>query len=439
MRKVLKKIRYKTENSRDEVRNLSLHGKIPEKVNGIPEIIQKVKENGDSALLELTRLYDGVNFPNGIIQITKEDLEAGYSSLNEKIIDALTLSAKRIQEFHQLQLPQTISLMKKQSREISYVPSPLERVGLYVPGGRGAYPSTVLMNAIPAKVAGVREIILCTPPSSDGKVPDSVLVAASISGVDKIFSVGGAQSIAAMAFGTETIPKVDKIVGPGNAYVLEAKRLVSNVVAIDKDAGPSEIVVLIDETTPIDWAVADLFAQAEHDPDAMAIAVCLSEDVSVSVEKEIENQIIYQDRKEVIQKSLSSRGAIIQVDSIEDAIQVIDDIAPEHLQIMIENSAHIAERVLSAGSIFYGSWSSAVFGDYIVGTNHVLPTGSSAKFSSPLSVLDFIKWTNIVSLDSEYASSLVESAALLAETEGLSAHARALRIRLSKGTKTISN
>ncbi|MED5580275.1 MAG: histidinol dehydrogenase [Nitrospinota bacterium] len=435
----MKKIRYKTENSRDEVRNLSLHGKIPEKVNGIPEIIQKVKENGDSALLELTRLYDGVNFPNGIIQITKEDLETGYNSLNDKIIDALTLSAKRIQEFHQLQLPQTISLMKKQSREISYVPSPLERVGLYVPGGRGAYPSTVLMNAIPAKVAGVREIILCTPPSSDGKVPDSVLVAASISGVDKIFSVGGAQSIAAMAFGTDTIPKVDKIVGPGNAYVLEAKRLVSNVVAIDKDAGPSEIVILIDETTPIDWAVADLFAQAEHDPDAMAIAVCLSEDVSVSVEKEIENQIIYQDRKEVIQKSLSSRGAIIQVDSIEDAIQVIDDIAPEHLQIMIENSAHIAERVLSAGSIFYGSWSSAVFGDYIVGINHVLPTGSSARFSSPLSVLDFIKWTNVVSLDSEYASSLVESAALLAETEGLSAHARALRIRLSKDAKTISN
>ncbi len=435
----MRKIRYENGNSRDEVKSLSLYKNSSVNLSDISKIIQKVREDGDSALLDYTHLYDGVDFPDGIIQVTDEDLEAARNSLSKKVFDALTLSAKRIKQFHELQLPQTISLLKNESQEISYVPSPLGKVGLYVPGGRGAYPSTVLMNAIPAKVAGVKEIVLCTPPSACAKVPDSVLVAASIAGVDKIFSVGGAQSIAAMAYGTESICKVDKIVGPGNAYVMEAKRLVSNTVSIDKDAGPSEIVVLIDETTRLDWVVADLFAQAEHDPDAMAIAICLGKGVSEILEKEIEKQINDQDRKEVISKSLSSRGAIIEVDSVGDAIQVIEDIAPEHLQIMIENSEKIAKRVFNTGAIFYGPWSSAVFGDYIVGTNHVLPTGSSAKFSSPLSVSDFIKWTNFVSLDSDYARSLVESAAVLAETEGLSAHAKALRIRLIEDPKTISS
>ena len=235
-----------------------------------------------------------------------------------------------------------------------------------------------------------------------------------------------------MAYGTKSIPKVDKIVGPGNAYVTEAKRLVSKIVSIDKEAGPSEVVVLIDNTVRLDWVVADMLAQAEHDPDAMAVAICLGDGLSEILEKEIEKQINIQDRKQVIFKSLSSRGAIIKVETIEDAIEVIEDIAPEHLQIMIRNPEKIAKRIFNAGAIFYGSWSSTVFGDYIVGTNHVLPTGGSARFSSPLGVLDFMKWTNFVSLNRECTGSLLESAAVLAEAEGLSAHAKALRIRLVK-------
>ncbi len=428
----MKKILYKSEYSRDEVKSLSQINNNSANSQEISEIITAVKEKGDSALLEFTRLFDKVDLVNGISPITHKDLEEASNSLDRKVYEALVLSSERIKQFHELQLPDTISLVKKESQEISYVPNPIQAVGLYVPGGRGAYPSTVLMNAIPAKVAGVREIILCTPPANDGRIPDSVLVAASIAGVDKIFSVGGAQSIAAMAYGTQSIPKVDKIVGPGNAYVMEAKRIVSKLVSIDKDAGPSEIVVLIDDSTRLDWAVADMLAQAEHDPDAMAVAICLGEGLSENLEEELEKQINQQDRKEVISKSLSSRGAIIQVDTIEDAIQVIEEIAPEHLQIMIENAERIHKRIFNAGAIFSGAWSTAVLADYIVGTNHVLPTGGSAKFYSPLSVLDFMKWTNFVSLDQEFVNSLAESAAVLAESEGLSAHARALRIRLDK-------
>lgn len=428
----MKKILYKSEYSRDEVKSLSQINNNSVNSQEISEIITAVKEKGDSALLEFTRLFDKVDLVNGISPITHKDLEEASNSLDRKVYEALVHSSERIKQFHELQLPDTISLVKKESQEISYVPNPIQTVGLYVPGGRGAYPSTVLMNAIPAKVAGVREIILCTPPANDGRIPDSVLVAASIAGVDKIFSVGGAQSIAAMAYGTQSIPKVDKIVGPGNAYVMEAKRIVSKLVSIDKDAGPSEIVVLIDDSTRLDWAVADMLAQAEHDPDAMAVAICLGEGLSENLEEELEKQINQQDRKEVISKSLSSRGAIIQVDTIEDAIQVIEEIAPEHLQIMIENAERIHKRIFNAGAIFSGAWSTAVLGDYIVGTNHVLPTGGSAKFYSPLSVLDFMKWTNFVSLDQEFVNSLAESAAVLAESEGLSAHARALRIRLDK-------
>lgn len=428
----MKKILYKSEYSRDEVKSLSQINNNSVNSQEISEIITAVKEKGNSALLEFTRLFDKVDLVNGISPITHKDLEEASNSLDRKVYEALVHSSERIKQFHELQLPDTISLVKKESQEISYVPNPIQTVGLYVPGGRGAYPSTVLMNAIPAKVAGVREIILCTPPANDGRIPDSVLVAASIAGVDKIFSVGGAQSIAAMAYGTQSIPKVDKIVGPGNAYVMEAKRIVSKLVSIDKDAGPSEIVVLIDDSTRLDWAVADMLAQAEHDPDAMAVAICLGEGLSENLEEELEKQINQQDRKEVISKSLSSRGAIIQVDTIEDAIQVIEEIAPEHLQIMIENAERIHKRIFNAGAIFSGAWSTAVLGDYIVGTNHVLPTGGSAKFYSPLSVLDFMKWTNFVSLDQEFVNSLAESAAVLAESEGLSAHARALRIRLDK-------
>ncbi len=428
----MRKIYYKSENSRDEVKSLSQFSNNSVNSDEISTIIQEVKEKGDPALLDYTRLYDNIDLSDGVIQVAETDLKKARTSLSKKVYDALSLSAKRIKKFHKLQIPETISLSDKEFQEISYIPNPIETVGLYVPGGRGAYPSTVLMNAIPAKVAGVKEIVLCTPPATDGRVPDSVLVAASIAGVDKIFSVGGPHSIAAMAYGTKSIPKVDKIVGPGNAYVTEAKRLVSKIVSIDKDAGPSEVVVLIDNTVRLDWVVADMFAQAEHDPDAMAVAICLGDGLSEILEKEIEKQINIQDRKEVISKSLSSRGAIIKVETIEDAIEVIEDIAPEHLQIMIRNPEKIAKRIFNAGAIFYGSWSSTVFGDYIVGTNHVLPTGGSARFSSPLGVLDFMKWTNFVSLNGECANSLLESAAVLAEAEGLSAHARALRIRLVK-------
>ncbi len=428
----MRKIFYKSDNSRDEIKSLSQINNNSVDSDEIFKIISTVKNKGDAALLEFTRIFDQVDLANGISSITDKDLKEASNSLDRKVYEALVLSSKRIKQFHELQLPETISLAEEESQEISFVPSPIQKVGLYVPGGRAAYPSTVLMNAIPAKVAGVKEIILCTPPANNGRIPDSVLVAASISGVDKVFSVGGAHSIAAMAYGTQSIPKVDKIVGPGNAYVMEAKRLVSKIVSIDKDAGPSEIVVLIDKTTRLDWAVADMLAQAEHDPDAMAVAICLGKGLCEDLENELEKQMNLEKRKEVISKSLSSRGAIIQVDTFEDAIQVIDEIAPEHLQIMIEDIEKIDKSILNAGAIFSGIWSSAVFGDYIIGTNHVLPTGGSARFHSPLSVLDFIKWTNFVSFDQEYANSLLESAAVLAESEGLSAHARALRIRLAK-------
>ncbi len=350
-------------------------------------------------------------------------------ALPPEALDALRLAEGRIRAFHQAQAPRSVTMEEAPGERLSLRPTPLARVGLYAPGGTAAYPSTVLMNAIPARVAGVGELVLCTPPDARGAVPAAVLAAASLVGADRIVRVGGAQAIAAMAYGTRSVPRVDKIAGPGNVYVAAAKRLVRADVEIDKEAGPSEVVVLLDDADLAEWAAADLLAQAEHDARAMAVGVCVGRSVADALDGEVARQLRLAERSGEVSRALESRGAIIEVASRAQALEVAEALAPEHLEILLERAEQAAEGIRRAGAVFCGPWSPAALGDYVAGPNHVLPTGGAARFASPLGVYDFIKWTSHVRFDSSAAARLAEPAARLAELEGLPAHARALRLR----------
>ena len=396
------------------------------------EIVNLVKKDGDKALLELTKKFDrvAINSVQGL-EISQEELSEALNRIPINTRECLELAAKRIHDYHLKQKSESWSYKDDQGSSYGQKISPLDRVGLYVPGGKAAYPSSVLMNAIPAKIAGVKDLIMVVP-TPDGEKNDLVLAAAKIAGVDRIFAIGGAQAIAALAYGTETIPRVDKIVGPGNAYVAEAKRKVFGLVGIDMIAGPSEITIICDGKTNPDWIAMDLFSQAEHDE--LSQSILISTDITFidSVMRSIDKLLTKMPRKSVIKTSLESRGIFIVAKNLKEAAAISDYIAPEHLELSVENPDDLLKNINHAGAVFMGRNTCEAIGDYCAGPNHVLPTSGTARFSSPLGVYDFQKRSSLISLSPKTASDLGSIAAVLAEGEGLHAHAASAKYRVTK-------
>ncbi len=402
-----------------------------ESVNNIvTEVIRNIKKNGDKALLKYTQNFDNLKLNKASeLEISAERLKEAFNKIPIEQREALILSANRVKDYHQRQLTSSWSFTEDDGTMLGQQVTALDRVGLYVPGGKAAYPSSVIMNAIPAKVAGVPEIIMVVP-TPNGEVNDMVLAAAHICEVDKVFTLGGAQAIAALAYGTQTIPKVDKIVGPGNIYVATAKRAVFGTVGIDMIAGPSEILVYCDGLTNPDWIAVDLFSQAEHDEDAQSILVTTDKEFAQKVHNSMNKLIDTMPRKAIIKKSIEDRGAIITVDTEEQAIEIINHIAPEHLELSIEDPKSILPKIRHAGAIFMGRFTAEAIGDYCAGPNHVLPTSRTARFSSPLGVYDFQKRSSLIMCSEAGASRLGKIAGILADGEGLQAHAASARYRV---------
>ena len=395
----------------------------------VNEIISEVKDLGDDALKKYIKKFDKLNIDSvDSLEVPNEIVKNAYTKISKDQKKALDTAAKRIKTFHEKQKIEPFQYFDEYGSKISMQVLPIQKVGIYVPGGKAAYPSSVLMNTIPAKVAGVKEIIMVVPCSDDG-INEMVLAAAFISGVDKIYKIGGAQAIAALAYGTETIPKVDKIVGPGNAYVAEAKRQVFGDVGIDMVAGPSEILIISDGSGNPDWITMDLFSQAEHDELAQSILLCTSKSFINLVQASISKLLPEMSREKIIKKSLGMRGALIHVENLEEACDLANQIAPEHLEIVVEDSDKCVKKITNAGSIFLGHFSSESLGDYCAGPNHVLPTSGSARFSSGLSVYDFKKRTSIINITSEGAKALGKVASVIARSETLTAHAKSAEIR----------
>ena len=395
-----------------------------EEINeSVKKIIDDVIENGDQSVLDYTQEFDALGAESiSELIISQERLKQSFDNLNEEQKKALSVAADRIKSYHQKQTQESWTYTEEDGTVLGQKIIPLERAGLYVPGGKAAYPSSVLMNGIPAKVAGVEELVMVVP-TPNGVVNELVLAAAYIAEVDLVITIGGAQAIAALAYGTETIPKVDKIVGPGNIYVATAKRQVFGQVGIDMIAGPSEILIICDGQTNPDWIAMDLFSQAEHDEDAQAILLCPDKAFISQVEESINKLLPSMDRKEIIKASLENRGALILTKDIAEAIQISNRIAPEHLELSVEDPESILDEIRHAGAIFMGKYSSEALGDYCAGTNHVLPTSSTARFSSPLGVYDFTKRSSIIMASKEGARKLGGTASTLAFGEGLQAHA----------------
>lgn len=391
----------------------------------VKQIIDDVRSRGDAALFDYTEKFDGVKLSS--LEVSKKQVKNAYQQVDEEFVSALKLAAERIRSFHRKQKNNIWRSVKAGSGQLI---RPLEYVGAYAPGGTASYPSTVLMTAIPAKVAGVREVILVTPPRANGAIPPPTLVAADIAQVDRIFSVGGVQAIAALAFGTESIPKVDKICGPGNIFVVLAKKLVYGVVDIDGLSGPSEVVIIADETANPEYCAADLLAQAEHDPLASAILITTSKRLAEGVNQEVKQQLKGLERQAIAAESLQKRGVIAVVAGVDEAIELANLYAPEHLSLMVKEADAYVERVANAGCIVIGKSSTVVLGDYVFGPSHVLPTGATARFSSPLNILDFVKITSLVDVDKASLKQLGKAAATIARAEGLEAHARAVEKRL---------
>jgi histidinol dehydrogenase len=388
----------------------------------VKEIVDEVRGGGDAALFGFTLKFDRVKLSS--LEVTNEQIKDAYRQVDDELISALKLAADRIGLFHQRQKDVLAKPIAGQ------MVRPLERVGVYAPGGTAAYPSTVLMTAVPARIAGVGEVILTTPPRPDGVVSPATLVAADIAGVDRIFSVGGAQAIAALAFGTESIPAVDKVCGPGNIFVVLAKKLVYGVVDIDGLPGPSEVVIIADETANPAYCAADLLAQAEHDPLASAILITTSKRLADTVNQEVEKQLKGLERQSIAAESLLKQGVIAVVADIDEAIKLANLYAPEHLCLMVKGADALVERLVNAGCIVIGESATVVLGDYIFGPSHVLPTGATARFASPLNVLDFVKLTSLLKVDKAALKKLAKAATTIARAEGLEAHARAVEKRL---------
>lgn len=393
----------------------------------VTAIIDDVRENGDDAVKNYTLKFDG-NLPQ-YYEVPREVINDALTEADPAFVEALLNAQENIADFHQRQVEQSFINAKDNGVIMGQRVRGLERVGLYVPGGTAAYPSSVLMNAIPAKIAGVKEIIMVTPPLKDGTPNKDILVAAAICGVDRVFLSGGAQAIAALAYGTEEIPKCDKIVGPGNIYVATAKKLLYGVVDIDMIAGPSEILVLADETADPKFAAADLMSQAEHDVMASAIMITTSEDIADRTMAEIERQKAGLSRREIIEKSLESYGVVIIADSRDRAVELANEIAPEHLEVLMENPMELIGRLDNCGSLFLGAYASEPLGDYYAGPNHVLPTSGTARFFSPLGVASFTKRSSYIYYTEDALRKAKDDIILVAEKEGLTAHANAIRVR----------
>ena len=401
--------------------------------DSVNAILANVKENGDKALFQYTKDFDKADINASNIKVTEEEIKEAYDRLeNPELVQVIRRSLKNIKEYHEKQKQYSWFDSKPDGSILGQKVTPLSRVGVYVPGGKAAYPSSVLMNVIPAKVAGVEQIVMVTPPGKDGKVNPNTLVAANEAGVDVIYKVGGAQAIAALAYGTESIAKVDKIVGPGNIYVALAKKAVFGYVSIDSVAGPSEILVLADETANPRYVSADLLSQAEHDELASAILVTTSEELANKVSEYVDMFVSKLKRKEILQKSLDNYGYILVTDTMQAAIDTANDIASEHLEIVTKNPFDTMTRIKNAGAIFLGENSSEPLGDYFAGPNHVLPTNGTAKFFSPLSVDDFIKKSSIISYSREALEPLSEDIQKFAKAEGLTAHANSIRVRFEE-------
>ena len=406
----------------------------PDVEAAVRAIVDDVRNRGDDAVVELTNRFDAREVADAAeLEVPAARASHSLDSIDRTLREAMEVAAARVRAFHGQQKVESWSCAEEDGTVLGQRVVPLERVGIYVPGGRAAYPSSVLMNAIPARVAGVGEVVM-TVPAPRGKLDPAVLAAACLSGVDRIWTIGGAQAVAALAWGTESIPAVDKIVGPGNAWVSTAKRLVFGRVGIDSVAGPSEIVVIADGTTPSEWVAADLCAQAEHDEDARAILVCPVPAYLDAVESELRRMVPRFDRAAIIRASLERTGAFVRVRDLDEAVDVANFLAPEHLELSVREPSALAERVRHAGAVFLGSHSSEVLGDYCAGPNHVLPTGRSARFSSPLGVYDFQKRMNVIQCSQDAARRLGATAVVLAEAEGLTAHARSAALRIPDPT-----
>jgi histidinol dehydrogenase len=404
--------------------------------SAVYEILTQVKKEGDSAVLRYTEKFDRFKPKDAVaIEITQQQLQQALDSLSPQLRQALEFAAERVKTYHQHQVAQSWSYTEADGTRLGQKITPLDRVGLYVPGGKAAYPSSVLMNAVPAKVAGVQELIMVTP-TPDGIRNPIVLAAAKIAGVDRVFTIGGAQAVGALAYGTATIPKVDKIVGPGNAYVAEAKRRVFGIVGIDMIAGPSEILIISDGSAPPDWTAMDLFSQAEHDEMAQAILLCPDAAYLDAVQASIARLLPTMPRAKVIEQSLRERGVLIQVGDLQQACDLTNHIAPEHLEIATKDPQWCADRIRHAGAMFLGLYSSESLGDYCAGPNHVLPTMRTARFSSPLGVYDFQKRSSLIEVSKAGAQTMGPMAAVLAYGEGLQAHARSAELRLAARLET---
>ncbi len=398
----------------------------------VADILADVKKRGDAAVIEYTNKFDRMNVSDAsTLEVKPTQLQQALDSIDPAQREALETAALRIQHYAERQKMESWSFTEDDGTVLGQNVTAMDRVGLYVPGGKAAYPSSVLMNAIPAKVAGVPELIMVVP-TPDGETNQLVLAAAAVAGVDRVFTVGGAQAVAALAYGTETIPKVDKITGPGNSFVATAKRMVFGVVGIDMIAGPSEILVVCDGKTDPDWIAMDLFSQAEHDEEAQSILVCPDESFIGQVKQSIERLLEEMPRKEMIQASLENRAVLISVTDMEQAIEVANHIAPEHLELSVENAEQWAQKIRHAGAIFMGRYTAEALGDYCAGPNHVLPTSGTARFSSPLGVYDFQKRTSLIGCSAQGASELGRTASVLARGEGLVAHARSAEYRIKK-------
>lgn len=395
----------------------------------VNKILQDVKIRQDEAVFEYTKKFDKADINANNIKVTKEEIEEAYSKIDSELVDIIRKSIENIKEYHSRQIRQSWFDSKENGILLGQKVTPIENVGVYVPGGKAAYPSSVLMNVVPGIVAGVSRIVMTTPPGEDGKIYEGTLVAANEAGVDEIYKVGGAQAIGALAYGTESIAKVDKIVGPGNIYVALAKKSVFGYVSIDSIAGPSEILIIADETANPKYVAADLLSQAEHDELASSILITTSQDLAKQVSKEVEIFLNKLARSEIMKKSLDNYGYILVADSMDQAIDTANEIASEHLEIMTEDPYLIMTKIKNAGAIFLGPYSSEPLGDYYAGPNHVLPTNGTARFFSPLSVDDFIKKSSIISYSKEALEPVYKDIVKFAEAEGLTAHANSISVR----------
>jgi histidinol dehydrogenase len=409
----------------------------PEQNETVRKVLVQVRLDGDAALTRLSEQFDGVRVEPEQLRVTEAELQEAYSRVDESFVAALRQAADNIRRFHEKQMRTSWMDLQPDGSLLGQIVRPLKRVGLYVPGGKAAYPSSVLMNAIPAQVAGVPEIVMVTPPSTGGQagIDPYILVAAAEAGIREMYRVGGAQAVGALAYGTATIAPVDKIVGPGNIYVALAKRAVYGAVAIDSIAGPSEIVVLADDTADAAYIAADLLSQAEHDEMASAILVTTSLAQAQAVSAEVARQLAELPRREIAAASIRDRGVILLADSLDEAIATVNRLAPEHLELLVAEPFGLLGRIENAGAIFLGAYSSEPVGDYFAGPNHVLPTNGTARFSSPLNVDDFLKKSSVISYSKEALLANGEAIMTLAKHEGFHAHARAIQIRLEKEGK----